>query len=535
MLGPGEDAFVVPGGTLRVGISTELARFDERYGGGAADGSGSEIVPLAADFNLPALGVSEVPNLAPAQDAVRTLSGLSSFQLSLGQTRVGAEATVSTTPLVVEMGLTNWLSLGVTVPLVLTHTEVTAQMGAAGNVGVNPALASATARENNIALRSQFEQAASLLTAALDACQADPSGPNCPALNASRDQALALIANANAFATGVAEFYGTDGGTASPFVPLAQSEAQVAVEARVAAFRAEYAGFGVDNVITQIGPSAAPVGLARGDLQRLLTDSAAGIRADSLLSMDRGSLGDVEVMAKLKLFDTFGSDPRRRVAARGFNARAAVTGVVRFGTGRPDYPNQFLDVGTGDGQNDFEVRPALDVGLGRYFWMSLVGRVVFQQADQVEARVPTSVGQALPPAYSLQSVDRKLGNYYQLDASPRVMLTDYFAVAGLYSFRRKQQDEYTGTFTLDSATTGVGPVTLDANTLALGTEQTEQRVGGGVVYSTAAAASRGRGRLPLEISYSHMQTLRGRGRTQAKFFTDRVQVRVYTRLFGGPR
>jgi hypothetical protein len=538
VLGPGDDAFVVPRGTVRVGVSTELTRFNERYGGETSDGTGSTVVPLAADFNIPPLGVAQIPTLAPAQSALRSLSGIPTFQLSLGQSRITMDASVATTPVTAEIGLTGWLSIGAVVPIVLTRTEVTTQMDPAAtsaNVGLNPAASSDAARATNAALKAQFDQAAAALTAALAACEADPAGPNCEALNASRDQALALIAGANEFATGVAGFYGTDAGSASPYVPLAASDAQLAVEARLAAFRDQYASFGVVDVITGTGPAPARVGIARGDLQRLLTDAAAGIGADSLYSFDRGSLGDVEVMAKLKLFDTFARGGRPRETATGFNARAAITGVVRFGTGQPDHPNVFVDVATGDGQNDIEVRSALDLGFGRHFWTSLVGRAGFQQADKPEVRIPSTVGEPFPPLYSLQVVDRKLGNYYRLDASPRFMLNDYFAMGGLYSFRKKDRDEYTGTFSLDSATTGVGPVTLDAATLGLGTEQIEHRIGAGFVYSTLAAVRRSRARLPLEISYSHLQTVSGSGRTQYKFFTDQVQVRVYTRLFGRAR
>jgi hypothetical protein len=535
VLGPGDDAFVVPHGTVRVGAVTDLIRYDQRYGGGTADGTGSTLVPFAADFNVANLGVAEMPSLGGVQNALRTLSGLSNFQMSLGQTAVAADVTVITTPITAELGLTGWFSIGVLVPYVLARTDVAARMGPAGNVGMNPALSSASARESNAALKAQFDQAAAQLAAALATCEADPSQPNCGNLNASRAQALALIAGASEFASGIAQIYGTEPTAASLLVPLAGSEAQLAIEGRVAAYRAEFSTFGVENVITQTAPAAARVGLARADLQRLLVDSAAGIRADSLHTFDRGYLGDVEVMAKLKVFDTFGRGTAARFRAAGLNARAAITGLVRFGTGRPEYPDVFLDVGTGDGQNDFEVTSALDLAFGRRLWTSVVGRAVFQQPDDEEVRIPAFVGQPYPAFYSRRTVERKLGDYYQLEASPRFVLNDYFAIGGLYSFRKKQRDEYTGSFTVDSATTGFGAVTLDASTLALGTEQEEQRVGGGIVYSTVAAASRGRARVPLEISYSHVQTISGSGRAQVKSFSDHVQLRVYTQLFGRRR
>ena len=39
--------------------------------------------------------------------------------------------------------------------------------------------------------------------------------------------------------------------------------------------------------------------------------------------------------------------------------------------------------------------------------------------------------------------------------------------------------------------------------------------------------------IPLEVTYFHYQTTRGWGGNQPKIFSDQIQLRVYTRLFGG--
>jgi hypothetical protein len=97
--------------------------------------------------------------------------------------------------------------------------------------------------------------------------------------------------------------------------------------------------------------------------------------------------------------------------------------------------------------------------------------------------------------------------------------------------RRKTEDKYTGTFATEDPTGE--PVTLDASILNEGTELTEQRIGGGVSYSTLRAYDRGRSRLPLEVQLSHWQTLSGSGYVP-KQFTTQLQLRYYTRLFGAP-
>jgi hypothetical protein len=76
-------------------------------------------------------------------------------------------------------------------------------------------------------------------------------------------------------------------------------------------------------------------------------------------------------------------------------------------------------------------------------------------------------------------------------------------------------------------------VALDASILGFGTEMTEQRVGGGVSFSTLKAFDRGRSRVPLEFQLLHWQTISGSGFVPKQFSTT-VQLRYYTRAFGAP-
>jgi hypothetical protein len=76
-------------------------------------------------------------------------------------------------------------------------------------------------------------------------------------------------------------------------------------------------------------------------------------------------------------------------------------------------------------------------------------------------------------------------------------------------------------------------VSLDAAILGIGTEQSEQRVGGGVTFSTLRAFDRGRANIPIEIQLMHWQTMAGEGYVPKRFSTQ-VQLRYYARLFGAP-
>jgi len=128
-------------------------------------------------------------------------------------------------------------------------------------------------------------------------------------------------------------------------------------------------------------------------------------------------------------------------------------------------------------------------------------------------------------------VSRDLGDYIELEASPRYVYNDYLSLSANWRYRRKSEDKYTGMFATEDPTGQ--PVTLDASVLGMGTELTEQRIGGGLSYSTLRAYDRGRSPLPLEVQLSHWQTVSGSGYAP-KQFTTQLQLRYYTRLFGAP-
>jgi len=540
VLGIGDDAFVVPRGVVRIGVWGSWTSFDEVYVSRPDGRTRGDAAPFGARLSLDSLGAMQIPALVPVERGLRALTGDSALTLSIGQTRVSADATTITTPVAAEIGLAGRFSVGVMVPYVVTRASVVLNANGGGgesaNVGFNPALGSEEARAANAALAAQFEDASTRLQGALASCDADPAAVGCDVLIARRDEALTLIAGSGQFVAGVARIYGTSGGSSpAPLVPLASAPAQRAIEERVAAFRAAYASFNVGDGITATGPVGAPVALGAAGVQSVLTEPLFGVRADSLRTVERAHVGDIELAAKIKLLDSFGSDAAARLSPGGFNYRAAVTGVVRLGTGQPSLPDDLIDVGRGDGQNDLEVRSALDLLFGRRFWASVIGRYVYQQGDEQVVRITDRPDVAIVPYFRRQLVERKLGNYYELEASPRFVFSDYLSVGGHYVYRQKAEDRYSGRFAVDSATTGFGAIDVDASVLNAGTEQTEHRVGGGVAFSTVAAYTRGLARVPLELTYLHYTTARGTGGNLPKRSFDQLQLRIYTPIFGGPR
>jgi hypothetical protein len=531
VLGIGDDALVLPRGVLRVRTLGQWTDFNERYGLNTPDRVSGSLEPLGIDFALDTVGVREFPNLGALQVGLRALTGDPNFALTLGSTRVDLRAQVTAIPLVIEAGLTRRFSLGIQIPYVKTRNSAGFDVNPLqreGNLGFNPALAVPAAAAQNAAMFTQFQTAAATLQASLDACAANPgASPQCPALNAQRANAMALIASSTAFAGGVDQIYST-----SPFIPIRNTVPQLAIEARVAAFRSLYQSFGVNSIAAATtGPFASQNTLTLTDAQTILTDPAFGVVADPIQTVTRSHVGDIDVGGKFLLFDSFMNKGASRYSPEGLNFRAAIGGVVRLPTGQAESPDNFIDIGGGQGQTDLEGRVFADVLIGSHFWQSFVVRYNNQLGDEQYMRIIDLPNRNLAPLYRRQKVQRNLGNIFEFETSPRFVVNSFFAVSGNYVYRNKGADDYSGTFTIPAAVTGYTDITLDASTLNLETEQTEHRLGGGFSFSNLFAFDQKQARIPFEVTYLHWQTVKGTGNVP-KAFTDQIQLRLYAPLFG---
>lgn len=524
VLGPGEDASLPPAGVVRVGIRTDWAHFDEQHT------PGGTIEPLAAALNVDSLGVRQIPALAPLQSSIRALAGVPAFTLSLGQLRVSSNATVITVPISAELGVANRFSIGVSVPIVRARSNVFANLNptaAGATVGPNPA---GNAWATNAGIVGQLRSSAQTLRGRLTSCETTPD-PSCASILADTAAVVSFIGQTREVATGVADVYGTGSDArGAAFVPIAGSAVQQAIDARIAAIAGTYESrYGIATPISgSLGAAAGPAGLPT--LQTLLPDPAYGIVADTLGTVEHIHLGDIEVGAKAMLVNTLPRDQRLRPT--GFRYRSLIAGVYRIGTGTPDYPDVLLDVPVETGASAVGVRSLTDLFFGPHAWATFIARYTVPMADTRRMRIPTSRGQVILPQYTLRTVNRQLGAELSLELEPRWVLNDYLSFGGYYLYRHKRRDRYTGTFAVDSATTGVGPVTLDASMLDYGTEQVEHRLGVGFTYSTVAAAERGKAWLPIEVSLLHAQTVRGVAGYVPQLSVDQLRVRAYLRVFG---
>lgn len=530
VLGVGDDAVQLPRGTWRVRTIADWVTAGERFGLNTPGRPKGSREPLGIDFNIDTLGVKFFENIAPIQASVRALAGQPEFTGSLGTSVLRRRTSVTSTPLSLELGLTNRISIGVLVPFVTATADIDFRINPAGReatLGFNPGVTGSVAATRNGTLVTELDNAAVALNNRIQTCTANPALPTCGPINANPAAARALVQSATAFANGVNTVYGGRTGAAgSLFVPVAGTVAQAAIEARLAGLKSQFTSYG--QTVSSSGPSAgAPMTIA--DARHFLTDTAYGILAKPLATSITRGIGDIDLSVQVSLFDSFRGDAAERRAPHGFNWRQSVGATYRLGAGKRDEVDDFTDLGTGNHQNDIEIRSYTDLLWGPHFWVTILGRHNVQLADQVTMRI-AEPDKPLAPAYRRQLVKRDLGDISEIEITPRWAFNDAVGLAAQYSFRRQGPSAYSGTFAVNDLN-GL-PVTINASILNAETEATEHRFGGGISYSTVAAHARGEARVPLEVSWLRRISVSGSGGNVPRLSQDQVQIRWYGRLFG---
>ena len=536
ILGPADDATVVPRGLFRIGVQPTWGRANERFSDGLNGRKKGVPERLAIDFDVDSLTPSRFEPLRPLTSALQTLTGNTLNPSTLGRLRVDFDYSSVTTPITLEYGVTRRLTVGVLVPYVKTRNEVTVNPNpdrTGGTIGINPARALAGARAQNLLVTTQLGEAVTRLQGALTSCQGS-AAPECTAINADRARAMQLAASGAAVATAVGTVYGTREGEGSRYAPVHGSALQLSVAARLTALSADFLSLLGAPTGRAGWISAAPVGaplMGLADFNTIISDPDFGIGAAPLATVERSHIGDVEIGAKFLLYDGLGAQPPQRVDVRGVKVRLAVGGAYRLGKAQYQSADDFADVGTGDAQDDLEGRLFADVLFGQRAWVSIVGRYGIQQADDQFIRIPDTPNAPFPAAYRRQFVSRDLGDYFVGEVSPRFSLSDALMFSATYSVYNKGEDVYAGQFPVTDLSGQA--TTLDAAVLNVGTARTEQRVVAGFTYSTMAAYYRGRARRPLEVSYVLGQSLSGSG-LAIKQFTHAIGLRLYIPLFAAP-
>jgi hypothetical protein len=531
--GVGDDATIPKKGELRISFGSIWNSWYERYGQGTPGRPNGTLEPLGINFNFDTIGVAQFENLGAVQSSIRTLAGMPGFTASLGSSNVQLHDDLVTTPFSLEVGIMKWLSLSAMVPFVTATSHVNFVMNPTGlepTLGFNPTLFTPAVAGTDALFLAQFDSAAAQLNRSIATCAATPSAPGCTAVNANLGAERALIANANGFASGLAQVYGgRTGSTGMLFVPLEGTAAQSAIEAKVAAYKAMYAAYGT-TAITATGPIGAQTPLTAGGMQTVLTDPRFGINAKPLATAITRGIGNMEFGAKVKLLDSFHGNDSAMFTPKGFNWRQSFGGSFRLGTNAIPGANDLTGLGAGDHQSSMQFRTFTDLFYGRHFWISLVAGYTSQLADQIAVRLPDNPNQVILAAYRQDTVQRKMGDIIDVQINPRWTVNNYLLISGQYYYRHKASDVYTGV--LNTADLNQNPIRIDASVLGEFTEMSESRLGIGATYSTVATVARIKSGLPFDISYFHYETTLGSIGRVPKISVDQVTMRIYQRLFG---
>lgn len=519
----GEDAVPLRPGMIRLGIAPDWARWNRRFGSGTPGYADGSLEPLAVDFTAESLGVGRLPFLAPAQSTLRSVTGLPAFLMNLGRAEITMNASVRVVPLTLEMGLTRRVGLSVMVPLVRARTEVfvlgpssdTARAAAwtRGNVGFNPRL------DRPDTLRSFLTQVDSALIALQRQAASGPASLRAQAqstLNSLQPLLCGLYTlGAGSAANAGSLCYSATPAAYSPLLPVDTSAAGDSIimrlqraETSYQQLQAQYAAMGVT-----LPPLDAQYALPKGPIdslgiRRLFSDPGMPLAGDSLTTIVRTRLGDMEVAASFQLAD-------------GDRLRSQLVVLARLPTGHVDSKDNFVDLATGDRQLDVEVGLRNDLVVGGNFWVHVGGRFGTQKADQLERRVAPADFPFAPLA-STALVRRQLGSYYAVDVVPNWRLDDAFSLGLGYHYFHQNRTEFSYVNPGDELVIGLPASVLDQET-----EISRMRIGAGITFSTIARYAARRASLPYTVSASYQNTLWGRGGAVPQASVFHLTIRAY--------
>src|SRR5438105_5432654 len=203
----GERADVAGHGKLRVTFDPRIVGWDAQFVNGAR-------LPLGLPLTGDTVGATAIPVVARLEQDVRVASGVPGFVANLGQSLLGVRQERRTTPFTAELGLSDRLSLSVSVPIVRVATRAHLQISSKGaTLGLNPLFAVANSGAQYGAFFTQFDTT----LARLDANIAG-GGYGCPP--SRQCAAQAFLDSARTVRAALYEVVQGVGQTGAPFGPL---------------------------------------------------------------------------------------------------------------------------------------------------------------------------------------------------------------------------------------------------------------------------------------------------------------------------
>ncbi|GMR14226.1 MAG: hypothetical protein BMS9Abin29_2468 [Gemmatimonadota bacterium] len=497
---------ILPGGTLRLDLRPAFTFWDTRFGERTENGILiEEEEPLGFDFSDAAAGTRLFPTLQRLQNALDSAIPGGTSPIRFGRTDVLVTRSEVRVPIRLDFGVTDWLSVGVMVPLTKRRSEVAFGVTAdSANIGLSP-IGSAPAQVNDF-LNRLGNAVASLTQVTNEICQTQGSG------SAACLGAQTLLNSGSLFQSAITDAYGVRSGG----FPLTGSSLGDALLQRVAALGQAFTDLGVGGFPTAVPLSTLP--FTTETFLELISDARFGVEGDPFgLFQSPWELGDIEVFGHARLLEGSSAAGRTNPAS-GIHYEVGAGALVRLGTGTPDMDQNFLDLGSGEGHTDLEVQGFAGARFGTRLGAWLDVRYGIQGTTELfrRAEAPDRGFAALTTRTPVRWTP---GNYFQVRLTPRFQITDAVSLALDFRHYSKARDTFERLEVADSLNIQVGG---DPALLELETEQSVREFGVGIVYSTLAARRAGKTEKAAEFSLLFRAARSGSGGLTPK--TSMVQV-----------
>jgi len=489
-------------GMLRVTLDPRVVTWDRQYV------NGTTWQPLGAPLTGDSVGSAAIPTVARLEQDVRTASGLAGFLASLGKGLFSVRQERRPFPITAELGVTDRLAVSLTIPIVRVATRTRLQLSPTGsNLGANPLATRAGADVAYTGFFAQFDDALAQLNDSIATGHYGcPSGPQCAPAQALAAQGAAVRDALRRTVYGV-------GSTRSPFVPLAASDAGLAIGSTVGTIQQNLAtAYNIPSFTDAFLLSVDSLNPDR--MAALLADPVIGYgyRYNPFRNSFRVGLGDVELGAKYRI-------------VAGSHYAAAVAGTVRLPTAGRDFADDFLRQSLGDHQLDVEGRLVQELTVAGRVWLNLAVRAGVQRPGTRFVRV-ASPAALLVPAQAGVLMNWDPGDYAAVDFAPLYRFTPRFAAGLTLGYWSRERDRYTFRTPQDSSDleTRLG-TTTSAAVLDGGTSERWLRVGAAVTFVGES----------VEGGFSVEQTISGSGGRVPAATVFRIVMRKSWKLFGGRR
>lgn len=491
------------GGQIRFDVAPSFWAWDSRFGSSVdADGAAVEgTEPLGMELDADPLGSGPFTLLQNLETDLREALQDDTYGIRLGAGQSLVEQSRLTLPLRLDVGITDWLTVGAMVPFHRPRIEMDFLLDSDStnaNVGLSPLLSSPSQVANFV---GDFQ---SVLDAAQ---QLDPDNPS---LLQARSYLMAL---------GAAYSQGT-------VFPMAGSQAGSTLQTRLDEIRSDLEAQGYTGIPAEL--PLADTYLDSEGFNALL--ASRGMQAFPLEDYTHfWSMGDVEFTVEARLFhhgftpDSLGRLPR-------FRFQAGIGALLRLGTGQQADPNRFFDLDPADGQRDLEGSVFGLVEYGRR--LGAWGRVRYgiQQEGSVVRRI-AAPQEVIPDVFRRVPLFWTPGNYLDLELNPRFYFTPEMTFGVRYHLWHKGQDAYT--------LQPIDPEILDqldlppTELLEMDTEQTLHELALSATYSTRDANDRGETPMPLMVRFTYFHPMAGSGGRTPNGGRLQVGLTLFRTLWGG--